>query len=91
MMDDKLAQDTPIEEPAPLVDEALAATDRRAGDQEGLRALRLEVARLKDSFQDAASGAGRLAMEEFRAKVRAQPITAAAAVGFLVFLYGVRQ
>ncbi len=44
MMDDKLAQDTPIEEPAPLVDEALAATDRRAGDQEELRALRSEVA-----------------------------------------------
>jgi len=90
MKDNQVAPDTPIEEPAPLVDEALAPTDRRAGDQEELRALRSEVARLKDSLQAAASGAGRLAMEEFRAKVRAQPITAAAAVGFLAFLYGVR-
>jgi hypothetical protein len=80
-----------IEEQAPLVDEALAATDRKADNQEELRALRSEVARLKDSLQDAAWGAGRLAMEEFRGKARAQPITAAIAVGFLAFFYGVTR
>lgn len=62
MTDDKLAPDTPIEEPAPLVDEALAATDRKADNQEELRALRSEIARLQDSLHEAASGAGRLAM-----------------------------
>jgi hypothetical protein len=91
MTDDQVAPNTPIEEPAPLVDEALAATNRKAGDQEELRALRSEVARLKDLLHAAASGAGRLAMEEFRGKVRAQPITAAVAVGFLAFLYGVTR
>lgn len=91
MTDDQLAPDTPIEEPAPLVDEALAATDRKTENQDELRALRLEVARLKDLLHAAASGAGRLAMEEFRGKVRVQPITAAAAVGFLAFLYGVTR
>ncbi|WP_426131960.1 hypothetical protein [Pararhizobium sp. PWRC1-1] len=91
MTDDKLAPDTPIEEPAPLVDEALAAVNWKAGNQEELRALRSEVTRLKDSLHDVASGAGRLAMEEFRGEVRAQPITAAAVVGFLAFLYGVTR
>ncbi|KQY16807.1 hypothetical protein ASE23_23170 [Rhizobium sp. Root73] len=91
MTDDQVAPDTPIEEPAPLVDEALAATDRKTENQDELRALRLEVARLKDLLHAAASGAGRLAMEEFRSKVRVQPIAAAAAGGFLAFLYGVTR
>lgn len=91
MTDHQVAPDTPIEEPAPLVDEALAATDWKADDQEELRALWSEVARLKNSLQDAASAAGSLATEEFRAKVRSQPITAAVGVGFLGFLYGVTR
>jgi hypothetical protein len=91
MTDDKLVTDTPIEQLAPLVDEALAATDRKADNQEELRALRSEIARLQDSLHEAASGAGRLAMEEFRGEVRAQPISAAVAVGFLAFLYGVTR
>ncbi|MCV9967475.1 hypothetical protein OIU34_37220 [Pararhizobium sp. BT-229] len=91
MMDDKLAQVSPIEKPAPLVDEALAATDRKANNQEELRALRSEVARLQDSLQEAASGAGHLVMEELRRKVRAQPITAAVALGFLAILSGVTR
>lgn len=91
MIDDQVTPDTLIEEPAPLVDEALAATDRKANNHEELRALRSEVARLKDSLHDAASGAGRLAMGEFRGKVRAQPITAAAAIGVLAFLYGLTR
>ena len=43
MTDHQVAPDTPIEEPAPLVDEALAATDWKADDQEELRALWSEV------------------------------------------------
>ncbi|MFT2215673.1 hypothetical protein [Rhizobium giardinii] len=91
MTDDQAAPDILIEEAAPLVDEALAATDRKADNQEELSALRAEVAKLQDSLHEAASGAGRLAIKEFRRKVRAQPITAAVSVGFLAFLYGVTR
>ena len=91
MTDDQAAPDILIEEAAPLVDEALAATDRKADNQEELSALRAEVAKLQDSLHEAASGAGRLAIKEFRRKVRAQPIAAAVSVGFLAFLYGVTR
>ena len=62
MTDDEIATDNRIEEATPLVDEALAATDRKAHNQEELSALRSEVARLQDSLREAASGAGRLAI-----------------------------
>jgi hypothetical protein len=91
MTDENVAPNSPIDGPAPLVDEALAATGRNAGNQEELRALRSDVARLKNLLHAAVSGAGRLGMEEFRGKLRAQPITAAAAVGVLAFLYGVTR
>ncbi|CAN7667760.1 hypothetical protein [Pararhizobium sp. LjRoot238] len=88
MTEDQAAPDNRIEEAAPLVDEALAAANRKADNEEELSALRSEVARLQDPLREAASGAGRLAIKELRGKVRAQPITAAVAVGFLGFLYG---
>jgi hypothetical protein len=40
MMDDQVIPDILIKEPAPLVDQALAASDRKATNQEELRALR---------------------------------------------------
>ncbi|MBB5536045.1 hypothetical protein [Rhizobium giardinii] len=91
MTDDEIATDNRLEEATPLVDEALAATDRKAHNQEELSALRSEVARLQDSLREAASGAGRLAIKEFRRKAQAKPIMAAVAAGFLGFLYGVTR
>jgi urease accessory protein UreF len=76
------------EEPAPLVDDALAATDRRIEEHEELRALRSEVARLQESLRETARGAGRVAVDELRTRIREQPVTAAVVVGFLAFLYG---
>ena len=80
-----------FDEAAPLVDEALAATDRKRDDKEELRALKAEVARLHESFAATVSGAGHMALDEVREKVRAQPVTAAVAVGCLAFLYGVTR
>lgn len=87
-MDEKFTPDVTIEEPAPLVDEALAATDRKIEGQEAFNALRAEIAGLKESAREAATGAGRLAMEDFRERVRSQPLSAALAIGFLAFVYG---
>lgn len=86
-MDDKFTPD-PSVEPAPLVDEALAATGRTADDHEEFTALRAEVARLKEAARETASGAGRLAREDVRERVRAQPLTSAIIIGFLAFVYG---
>ena len=58
----------PSEEPAPLVDDALSATDRSAEQNEELRALRSEVARLQESLRETALGAGRVAVDELRTR-----------------------
>jgi hypothetical protein len=42
-MDHKFTPDVPIEEPAPLVDEALAATDRKSDERRGKPHLELDV------------------------------------------------
>jgi hypothetical protein len=87
---DLTISNTPIaaEEPAPLVDEALAATNSRNEGYAELDALRAEVARLQDSLRDAATGAGRVATHELRAKIEEQPIAAAVIVAFAAFVYG---
>lgn len=78
----------PGEKPAPLVDDALAATDRSTEEHEELRALRSEVARLQESLKETTRGAGRVAMDELRTRIRDRPVAAAAVVGFLAFLCG---
>jgi len=80
-----------FDEAAPLVDEALAATERKRDDNEELRALKAEVARLQESFAATVFGAGHIAFDEVRDKVRAQPMTAAVAVACRGFLYGVTR
>ena len=80
-----------FDEAAPLVDEALAATERKRDDNEELRALKAEVARLQESFAATVFGAGHIAFDEVRDKVRAQPMTAAVAVACCGFLYGVTR
>ena len=86
---DLTISNTPIaaEEPAPLVDEALAATNSGNEGYAELDALRAE-ARLQDSLRDAATGAGRVATHELRAKIEEQPIVAAVIVAFAAFVYG---
>jgi hypothetical protein len=80
-----------FDEAAPLVDEALAATDRKGDEKEELRALKAEVARLQQSFAATISGAGHMAFDEVGEKVRSQPVAVAVAVGCLAFLYGVTR
>ena len=64
-----IAPDVPVgEEPAPLVDDALAATGRSIEEHEELRALRSEVARLQVSLRETARDAGRVAVDELRTR-----------------------
>ncbi len=81
----------PAEEPAPLVDEALAATDRSADGHADLQALKAEIAQLREAVRSTARGAGRMALHEVRGRVEEQPIMAAVSVGLLAFLYGITR
>ncbi|WP_276121332.1 hypothetical protein [Pararhizobium qamdonense] len=74
------------EEPARLVDEALAATDRNADRQEGLDAFRADGAGLKASMHEAA--ADRPVIDDIRQRIRSQPLTFAATLGIFAFIYG---
>lgn len=87
-MDDAHTPGRPFEEPAPLVDEALAATDRKQDDHEELDAVRAEVSHLKESARETASSAGRLIKEDLRQRVRSKPLAFASAIGILAFIYG---
>jgi hypothetical protein len=78
------------EEPAALVDEALAETDRNPENTE-LHALRVDVAQLQDALRNMASDARRVASGELRSRIRRQPFAAALTVGFLGFVYGLTR
>jgi hypothetical protein len=78
------------EEPAALVDEALAETDRNPENTE-LHALRVDIAQLQDALQNMASDARRVASNGLRSSVRRQPFAAALTVGFLGFVYGLTR
>ncbi|WP_075292880.1 hypothetical protein [Pararhizobium arenae] len=82
---------TPLSEPAPLVDEALAATDRGGQDREDVRALKAEVDRLQQAVRDTAAGAKQVAFSRLQDEVQSQPLTAAVVVGFLAFVYGLTR
>jgi hypothetical protein len=75
---------------APLVDEALAATDRNP-DLNRTHELELEVARLQEALRDTASEGQKFAKDAFNKTVRERPISAALVVGLVSFLYGLTR
>jgi hypothetical protein len=75
---------------APLVDEALAATDRNPYLNR-THELELEVARLQEALRDTASEGQKFAKDAFNKKVRERPISAALVVGLVSFLYGLTR
>lgn len=85
-MSDDVKTDRPEEEPAPLVDEALAATDRNSGKQEDEDTFQAEGAGLKAFAHEAA--ADHPAIDDIRQRIRSQPLAFAAAVGVFAFIYG---
>jgi hypothetical protein len=82
---------SPPYEPAPLVDEAIAATEGQQADRSELGTLRLEIDELKASLTGVAAGIRSTALAEARAMVDAKPVKAAIIVGTLAFLYGVTR
>ncbi|KQY45641.1 hypothetical protein [Rhizobium sp. Root483D2] len=90
-MTDDVKTHKPEEEPAPLVDEALAATDRNAGKRQGLAALQAEESRLEAYAQEASSRAKKSAIDDIRQYIRSQPLAIAASVGIAAFVYGLSR
>lgn len=80
-----------LDEPAPLVDEALAAEDKRSDDRAELEALRAEIAMLKESARETAAAASRATSEEIRSRIDAKPLKAAVIVAAVGFLYGLTR
>jgi hypothetical protein len=89
---------TAIDQEYPLIDQALQtshASDRLDADREELRALQKEAGRMAESASELASGTARLAKAEARSfvldmedRIRRQPLTAAAIVAAIAFVYG---
>ncbi|MDO3434461.1 hypothetical protein QWJ46_17430 [Rhizobium sp. CBN3] len=86
---------TAIDQEYPLVDQALRSSDRFNADREELRALQKEAGRMAESASELASGTARLAKAEARSfvqdmedRIRQQPLTAAAIVAAIAFVYG---
>ena len=79
------------DEPAPLVDEAMAATADRSPEHAELTALRLGIDQLKQSLKGTATGLQNAAVAEVRVKVDAQPLKSAFIVASLAFLYGLTR
>ncbi|MDW5318508.1 hypothetical protein [Rhizobium sp. PL01] len=75
---------------APLVDEALAATDRDP-DLNRTHKLELEVARLQKALEETAAEAHKAAENAIKEKINDGPISAALAVGLVAFLYGLTR
>jgi hypothetical protein len=90
-MTDDVKTHKPEEEPAPLVDEALAAIDRKAGEQEDVDGLQGAGAGLRAWAHEAASAAGRPAIDDIRQLTRSQPLVFAGAVGVFAFIYGLTR
>lgn len=75
------------DQPAPLVDEALAANHLWQEQQE-INDLRAEVSRLQKAVLDGVPRVGRLAVEEVAAMLRDRPLAVAATVGAFAFVLG---
>ena len=90
-MTDDVKIEKPEEEPAPLVDEALAATDRNVGKRQDLADLQTEEARLEANAQEASSRAKKSAIDDIRQYIRSQPLAIAAGVGIAAFVYGLSR
>jgi cell fate (sporulation/competence/biofilm development) regulator YmcA (YheA/YmcA/DUF963 family) len=90
-MTDDVKIDKPEEEPAPLVDEALEAIDRKTGEQDDVDALQGEGARLKALAREAASAAGRPAIDDIRQRIRSQPLVFAGTAGVFAFIFGLTR
>ena len=90
-MTDDVKIDKPEEEPAPLVDEALEAIDRKTGEQEEVEALQAEITRLKATAHASASGGGSFVIHDASQYIRSQPLAFAAAVGLFTFIFGVTR
>lgn len=78
------------EEPAPLVDEALAATDRNGTDA-AEQALRREISHLQEALAETVSEDAYRTSKTILGKIRSQPVTAAIAVALLAFVYGMTR
>ncbi|MBB4478727.1 ElaB/YqjD/DUF883 family membrane-anchored ribosome-binding protein [Rhizobium etli] len=83
---------TALDQDYPLVDQALRPTGY---DREELRALQKEAGRMAESASELASGTARLAKAEAKSfvqdiedRIRRQPLTAAAIVAGIAFVYG---
>ncbi len=93
---------TRLDEEFPLVDQALDSSGETARSSEGLdvdreemRALQKEAGRMAESASELASGTARLAKAEARTfvhdledRIRRQPLTAAAIVAGIAFVFG---
>lgn len=93
---------TALDQEYPLVDQALRSTGQTArasetfdANREELRALQKEAGRVAESASELASGTARLAKAEARSfvqdmedRIRRQPLTAAAIVAAIAFVYG---
>lgn len=93
---------TRLDEEFPLVDQALRASGETArssegfdADREEMRALQKEAGRMAESASELASGTARLAKAEARTfvhdledRIRRQPLTAAAIVAGIAFVFG---
>ncbi|MBY4630460.1 hypothetical protein [Rhizobium croatiense] len=83
---------TALDQEYPLVDQVLRSSGR---DHEELRALQKEAGRIAESGSELASGTARLAKaeatsfaREIEDRIRRQPLTAAAIVAAIAFVYG---
>jgi uncharacterized small protein (DUF1192 family) len=97
-MTDDVKTHKPEEEPAPLVDEALEAIDRKTCEQDDVDALReevealqAEITRLKATAHASASGSGSFAIHDASRYIQSQPLAFAAAVGLFTFIFGVTR
>ncbi|MGO6971471.1 hypothetical protein [Rhizobium leguminosarum] len=93
---------TTLDEEFPLVDQALRSSGETAHsserfdvDREEMRALQKEAGRMAESASELASGTARLAKAEARTfvhdledRIRRQPLTAAAIVAGIAFVFG---
>ncbi|MBX4953898.1 hypothetical protein [Rhizobium lentis] len=85
---------TALDQEDTLVDQALRSTGHTV-DREELRALQKEAGRIAESASQLASGTARLAKAEARSfvqdiedRIRRQPLTAAAIVAGIAFVFG---
>lgn len=88
---DGIPPNAPDNEPAPLVDEALASTAGNASNNDALETLRLEVAHLQQALAEARSSARHIARTAFSTQVQKRPISVAIAVGVFSYVFAVTR